>query len=82
MTRILPFVTVDWSQNVTVTESFSSLLQIQMKEITQKDGSMSERRLQKWEADANAEVGRDCSLSTAEEESKALLIRIKMIYST
>lgn len=78
MSRIPPFVTVDWSRNVTVTESFSSLLQIQMKESTQKD----ERRLQQEEADANAEVGRDCSLSTAEEESKALLIRIKMIYST
>lgn len=51
-------------------------------EITQKDGSVSEWRLQQEEADTNAEVGRDCSLSTAEEESKALLIRIKMIYST
>lgn len=81
MTRIFPFVTVAWSQNVTVNESFSSLLQIQM-EITQKDGTVSELRLQQEEANANAEVGRDCSLSTAEEESKALLIRIKMIYST
>ncbi|TWW71078.1 hypothetical protein D4764_17G0005610 [Takifugu flavidus] len=49
-----------------------------MKEITQKDGTVSERRLQQEEADANAEVGRDCSLSTAEEEtSKAMVHKLK-----
>lgn len=83
MTQILPFVTVVWSQNAIVTESFSPSLQMQMKEITQKDASASQRRLQQQqEADANAEVGWYCSLSTAEGECKALLIRIKMIYST
>lgn len=41
-----------------------------------------QRRPQQEEAGVDAEVGWDCSLGTTEEESKALLITIQMIYPT
>lgn len=48
----------------------------------EKDASVSARRLQQEEAEVNPEVGWDCSTGTTEEESKALIIIVKITYST
>lgn len=48
----------------------------------EKDASISARRPQQEEANVNPEVEWDCSTATTEEESKALIIRVKITYST